>query len=124
MAKRAILALAAAALGASFPASAQETYDPGPPPPLPELGDHEVPAEPTLPLEERTEQGVEAVSYPEEQYGTLISPALAYSVAQRDAWLAQCRQVYSGSPPETCGDDLARYERTYLDYLKYYGPIR
>lgn len=100
--------LATAALAAtSVPAFAQDgRYDLGLPPPLPELGDAEWDAEWDEYLEERDESVGGAWQDPAQSHdrapdghGSTLpplspGPSIGYSDAQRELWLAQCREAY------------------------------
>ena len=120
---------AAAALAVlAIPAQAQEVYDPGLPPPLPEVTE---PAEGVDALDDGYEVyeedlGVDDGSYTDEAVlaARPTVAAFAYTPEQRAAWLVQCRAVYSQSPSpfDTCGDYLDRYEQTYLSYVEAARP--
>jgi hypothetical protein len=98
MTVRPTMLLAAALLaGSAAPALAQEAYDPGEPPPLPELSDHEWNEWEAEGVYEGDDYGYSeeyASDYPppypgpQHEYG---SQPMGYSPMQRAAWLDECR---------------------------------
>lgn len=124
---------------AAMPALAQEdVFDPGLPPPLPELDEAIEAADDAVDVVEAAEDaaqdtvdaigeeppyepGFEAPLDPDYEQSNEIAPtmhpALGYSYEQRDGWLEQCRAVYGYVPVDTCGNYLASYERTYVAYV-------
>ncbi len=85
-----LTAIALAALAA--PAFAQDAYDPGPPPPLPELDDWEEPYPAAVPQGRPGEWSgyAQPIDYP----------------TQRAQWLEQCRASYTGNSGRESGQAI------------------
>lgn len=128
--------LAAAALASlSAPAAAQNTpYDPGPPPPLPNLyeddpvwdEDREDDRDAGVPIQAPAVQPPPYTASAQTQYA-MNRPAMGYTPAQRAEWLAQCRINYDAASGQrsragfdACEDYLLRYERSFQGYSSAY----
>jgi hypothetical protein len=114
--------LAAAALAATAaPALAQDSYDPGPPPPLPAWEDE------VDDYREEIEEEWEEDPWEKDDIHHRPPPhAMGYPPDQRAAWLEDCRARYEGAsgghPTDECEAWLLRYEHGYRGHGPGYGP--
>jgi hypothetical protein len=119
--------IAAVAVAIASPVLAQDRYDPGLPPPLPELVEDELDHEIDDVREDYSNYAESGAGYDAPADLAPVGwsdPRFGYSEDQRTAWYAQCRAAYgiTASAFDTCGDHLVRYEQAYVAYLDTMNP--